>query len=50
MTSPPGLIDEIALRAADRTCDRTLCSVWYLGGATGRVAGDATAFGDQDVG
>ena len=44
------MIDEIAPRAADRPSDRTLCSVWYMGGATSRVAGDATAFGDRDMG
>jgi len=44
------MIDEIAPRAADRPSDRTLCSVWYMGGATARVAGDATAFGDRDMG
>ena len=44
------MIDEIAPRAADRPSDRTLCSVWYMGGAIRRVAGDATAFGDRDMG
>ena len=44
------MIDEIAPRAADRPSDRTLCSVWYMGGATSRVAGDATAFGERDMG
>ena len=44
------MIDEIAPRAADRPSDLTLCSVWYMGGATSRVAGDATAFGDRDMG
>ncbi len=44
------MIDEIAPRAADRPSDLTLCSVWYMGGATSRVAGDATAFGDRDIG
>lgn len=44
------MIDEIAPRAADRPSDRTLCSAWYMGGATSRVAGDATAFGDRDMG
>jgi FAD/FMN-containing dehydrogenase len=44
------IIDEIAPRATDRPSDLTLCSVWYMGGATSRVAGDATAFGDRDMG
>ncbi len=44
------MIDEIAPRAADRPSDLTLCSVWYMGAATARVAGDATAFGDRDMG
>ncbi len=43
------MIDEIAPRAADRPSDRTLCSVWYLGGAVGRVAGNATAFGERTM-
>lgn len=43
------MIDKIAPRAADRPSDRTLCSVWYMGGAVGRVPGDATAFGDRDI-
>ena len=45
-----GVIDEIAPRSADRPSDLTLCSVWYMGGATSRVAADATAFGDRDIG
>jgi hypothetical protein len=40
-------IDEIAPRCADRPSDRSLCSVWYMGGAVGRVGKDATAFGDR---
>ena len=44
------MIDEIAPRAADRPSDLTLCSVWYMGGATSRLAGDATAFGDRGMG
>ena len=44
------MIDEIAPRSADRPSDLTLCSVWYMGAATARVAGDATAFGDRDMG
>jgi FAD/FMN-containing dehydrogenase len=40
-------IDEIAPRAADRSSDRSLCSVWYMGGAIGRVPREATAFGDR---
>ena len=43
-------IDEIAQRATDRPTDLTLCSVWYMGGAVGRVAADATAFGDRGMG
>jgi FAD/FMN-containing dehydrogenase len=43
------MIDEIAPRAADRPSDRTLCSVWYLGGAVARVPRDATAFGDRGM-
>jgi FAD/FMN-containing dehydrogenase len=43
------MIDEIAPRAADRASDLTLCSVWYMGGAVRRVAGDATAFGDRGM-
>jgi FAD/FMN-containing dehydrogenase len=42
-------IDTIAPRAADRASDLSLCSVWYLGGAVSRVAGDATAFGDRGM-
>ncbi len=44
------MIDEIAPRATDRPSDLSLCSVWYMGGATSRVAGDATAFGDRGMG
>jgi FAD/FMN-containing dehydrogenase len=44
------MIDEIARRAPDRPSDLTLCSVWYMGGATSRVAADATAFGPRDMG
>jgi FAD/FMN-containing dehydrogenase len=44
------MIDEIAPRSTDRPSDLTLCSVWYMGGATSRVAGDATAFGDRNMG
>ena len=40
-------IDEIAPRSANRPSDRSLCSVWYMGGAVGRVPKDATAFGDR---
>jgi FAD binding domain len=43
------MIEEIAPRAADRPSDLTLCSVWYLGGAVGRVPGNATAFGDRNM-
>ena len=41
-------IEQIAPRAADRPSDRSLVSVWYMGGAVGRVSGHATAFGDRD--
>jgi FAD/FMN-containing dehydrogenase len=44
------MIDEIASRATDRPSDLTLCSVWHMGAATSRVAGDATAFGDRNMG
>jgi FAD/FMN-containing dehydrogenase len=44
------IIDEIAPRSADRPSDLTLCSVWYMGAATSRVAADATAFGPRDMG
>ena len=44
------MIDEIVPRATDRPSDLTLCSVWYMGGATSRVAADATAFGDRGMG
>lgn len=44
------MIDEIAPRATERPSDLTLCSVWYMGGATSRVAADATAFGPRDMG
>jgi len=44
------MIDELAPRAADCPSDLTLCSVWYMGAATSRVAADATAFGDRDIG
>ena len=44
------MIDEIAPRAADRPSDLTLCSVWYMGGATSRVDSAATAFGDRNMG
>jgi hypothetical protein len=40
-------IDEFVPRAADRPSDRSLCSVWFMGGAVGRVPKDATAFGDR---
>jgi FAD/FMN-containing dehydrogenase len=40
-------IDEIAPRCADRPSDSSLCSVWYMGGAAGRVPKEATAFGDR---
>jgi FAD/FMN-containing dehydrogenase len=43
------MIEDIAPRAADRPSDLTLCSVWYLGGAVGRVPGNATAFGDRNM-
>jgi FAD/FMN-containing dehydrogenase len=43
------MIDEIAPRAADRPSDLSLCSIWYLGGAVSRIAGDATAFGDRNM-
>jgi hypothetical protein len=43
------MIAEIASRAVDRLSDLTLCSVWYLGGAVGRVAGNATAFGERNM-
>jgi len=43
------MIEEIAPRATDRPSDLTLCSVWYLGGAVGRVSGNATAFGDRNM-
>ena len=42
-------IDAIAPRAMDRPSDSTLCSVWFLGAATSRVAPDATAFGPRDM-
>ncbi|HVO03625.1 MAG TPA: FAD-binding oxidoreductase [Candidatus Cybelea sp.] len=40
-------IDEIAPRAADRPSPSSLCSVWFMGGAVGRVDAGATAFGDR---
>ena len=40
-------IDEIAPRCANRPSDRSLCSVWYMGAAVGRVPKEATAFGDR---
>ncbi len=40
-------IDEIAPRCADRPSNRSLCSVWYMGAAVGRVPKEATAFGDR---
>lgn len=43
------MIDEIVPRAAHRPSDLTLCSVWFMGGAVARVAGNATAFGDRDM-
>ncbi len=43
------LIDEIALRSPDRPSALSLCSVWYMGGAVGRVPGDATAFGERKM-
>jgi FAD/FMN-containing dehydrogenase len=45
-----GTIDEIAPRCTDRPSDLTLCSIWDMGGATARVAADATAFGARDMG
>jgi len=44
------IIDEIAPRATDRPSDLTLCSVWFMQGAVSRVPGDATAFGNRDMG
>jgi FAD/FMN-containing dehydrogenase len=44
------VIEEIVPRATGCPSDLTLVSVWYMGGATSRVAGDATAFGDRDMG
>jgi len=44
-----GMIDEITRRATDCPSDLTLCSVWYLGGAVARVAGNATAFGERTM-
>jgi FAD/FMN-containing dehydrogenase len=41
-------IDEIAPRCADRPSNRSLCSVWYMGAAVGRVPKEATAFGDRN--
>jgi FAD/FMN-containing dehydrogenase len=43
------VIDKIAPRSANRPSELSLCSVWYLGGAVGRIAGDATAFGDRGM-
>ena len=40
-------IDEIAPRAADRPSPASLCSVWFMGGAVGRVDSGSTAFGDR---
>ncbi len=45
-----GMIDEIAGRSAGCPSDLTLFSVWYMGAATARVAGDATAFGERGMG
>jgi FAD/FMN-containing dehydrogenase len=42
-------ITEIAPRATDRPSDLTLCSVWHLGGATARIAAEASAFGPRDM-
>ena len=39
------MIDEIAPRCSDRPSDLPLCSVWYIGAATARLAGDASAVG-----
>ena len=44
------MIDEIASRCANSPSDLTLTSIWYMGGATARVATDATAFGPRDMG
>lgn len=42
-------IDAIASRAVQRPSASSLCSVWDLGGAVGRVPADATAFGARDM-
>jgi FAD/FMN-containing dehydrogenase len=42
-------IDEIAPRAADRPSNLSLCSVWFMGGAVGRVPKEETAFGDRSA-
>jgi len=44
------IIDEIAPRATDRPSNLSLCSVWFMQGAVSRVPGDATAFGNRDMG
>lgn len=48
-TLDDNLIDAVAAHATDRPSDETLFSVWYLGGAVGRVDADATAFGDRSM-
>ncbi len=42
-------VDAIAARAVERPSATSLCSVWDLGGAVGRVPADATAFGARDM-
>jgi hypothetical protein len=43
------LIDEIAIRSTNRPSELSLCSIWHMGGAVSRVAGDATAFGERGM-
>jgi FAD/FMN-containing dehydrogenase len=42
-------VDAIVGRGLDRPSPRSLVAIWHLGGAMGRVPGDATAFGRRDA-
>lgn len=43
------VIDEIVSRLGARPSEMTFASVWKFGGAVGRIAPDATAFGDRSM-
>ncbi len=47
---PDGMIDLAMANAAAAPSDNSLSSLWNFGGATAKVASDATAFGDRSMG